>query len=336
MARLLPLSLLGLVMLPGVARASAWETKTMQDVFELREVERPLIIGKGWLESETGVEVKVADGYWGPDGEALSFENARWLYTTEYTQLRYGLTPTMELWARARIHYLRLTNDLYGTDTSGWYLGDPEFGVVQEVLGTRAPLTSIVWKAALKAPAGNEAPGSYIGGPSTFTTFVTTTGTFDATLAAAGKRQLGPAAVGLEVGYVYRFSGLVQYLLETDQNQFLGRIKPGNQVKVSGLVEAQAGPVALVVEPRFEIHSEVQVGTTSEGPIPDANLEPIEGSDGWSLDVDARASFSPNRNVEVLAGATVPVRGEDLMFFPIEDLHPTRGLTWSGAIRIRY
>lgn len=318
------------------AQASAWESKTMQDYWSSREVERPLNLGKGWLEVSAGVEAKRATGYWGPDGERLDFENATWLYTTEYLNVRYGLTRKIEIFGTLPFHYLRLTNDLYGTDTSAVHLGDPHVGMMYDLYRSRSPLTSVVALVDLKLPAGNEAVGSYIGGPGTMSDFVTTTATTDLKLALAAKTQLGPVAVGGQVGYVHYFSGIAQYVVETDQNQFAGRIKPGDMVFLQAQLVAQGGPVAVIITPQFEAHGPTQLGTSSEGLFPDQNLDPVDGSGGWSFGVDTKLVAHASKNADFVLGLNVPIRGEDLMFFPLEDIHPTRGLTWSAAIKFRY
>ncbi|MCB9796219.1 MAG: hypothetical protein H6741_26295 [Alphaproteobacteria bacterium] len=319
------------------ALASAWEAKTMQDPLSQREIERPLIIGKGWLEAGIGADIKPATGYWSSEGELVEFTDASWLYTTERLHIRYGIAPRAELYWIAKGHYLSLTNERLGTDNSGLYWGDPRFGWRFEVLRTSAPLTSVATVMEMKVPLGNEASGSYIGGPSSLQRFVTTTGTADLRLGVDAKRQLiGPLAVGGSLGYVYRFSNIVQYLLETENNQFHGRIKPGAQVYADLQVMAQLGPVAIWAEPGVEWHGPVAMGTTSAGLVPDRNLEIVEGSDGWSLDVDGGVVFNITRNVDVLYGLNVPLRGEDLLFFPIEDIHPTYGLTHSATLELRY
>lgn len=333
-----PLSclLFALLLFPAAAHADAWEAKTMRAPYSTREIERPLLLSKGWLEFGLGADVKLATGYWGSDGSKQDFENAHWLYTTERLDIRYGVAPRAELYWRVPVHYLQLTNDALGTDTSGVYWGDPKFGWRFEAFHSDAPLTSVATVVELKVPLGNEAPGSFISGPSSFQRFVTTTGTPDLRLGVDAKRQFGPVAIGGSLGYVYRFSGLVQYAMETNTFQFLGRIKPGQQVYGDLKLLAQLGPVALHVEPGVEAHGPVLLGTTSPGVLPDKNLEPVEGSDGWSLDVDTGATLNLGHNFDIVYSANVPIRGEDLMFFPIEDIHPTRGVTHSATIKFRY
>ena len=344
MRQYMVMGLLAGLMSPTIASAAAWETKTMQPAFAPREVERSLNIGKGWLEFTFGADVKNADGYWDSEGNAVAFDNAKWLYSTEYVSMRYGLLNRVEINARMPFHYLQLTNDLYGTDTSGVYMGDPHLGLLFELLRTDAPLTSVVAIIDFKMPAGNESPGSQIAGPSTFESFVVSTGTHDLTLGAAAKRQISILSVELNMGWTHRVSALAQYVIETDQNQFAGRIKPGDQLRADLKVTAQLGPLALHVSPKYLTWEEVMLGTSSgqsDGGIgvslfPNRNLEAVEGSDGWSLNVETGVTLHASKALDINLGVDLPIRGEDLMFYPLEEIHPTKGMTYSGSLEVRY
>jgi hypothetical protein len=46
--------------------------------------------------------------------------------------------------------------------------------------------------------------------------------------------------------------------------------------------------------------------------------------------------FNLTRGFDIDLGVSVPVVGEDLQFFPIEDIHPTRGVTYSGTLEARF
>lgn len=336
MRKLLPAVPLALLLLPSSpAEAGGFEAKTMRAPLSSREVERPLIIGKGWLEFGLGADVKQAKGYWGPDGEPLEFDSATWLYTTESLTLRYGIARRAELYWHMPVHYLKLENDL-GANQQGVYIGDPRFGWNFEVYRTDAPLTSVITRVEMKVPAGNEVPGSYIAGPATFTNFITTTGTADLLVGLEGKRQFGIFGVQAGTHYTYRFSGLASYLIETENNQFNARIKPGWIVDadVDGML--QLGPVALIAGGWFLNRDETRIGTTSPGLFPDQNLQPVAESGGWAAGVHGGATLNATRNVDLVLDAELPLRGEDFMFFPIEDLHPTRGVTWSADLEFRF
>ena len=320
----------------GRAIAGAWEAKTMRQPLPAREVERSLILAKGWLQFDLGVDWKVATGYWTPDGEAADFDYARWTYTTERIGIEYGITRRSELDFTLPVHYLRLENETLGTDIQDFGFGDPSFTYKYEVLRRATPLTSVIVYAHVKMPAGNESPGEYIGGPNAISKFVMTSGTFDYTLAAAAKQQAGPVALRLEGGYTYRQSAVVQYLVEVEQYQFSGRIKPGNVVFGDAGLTIQAGPVALDGAAVARVRGETRIGTTGEGQGGNSQLDAVAGSDGWSLDGVASLLVQPTRGIDLIGAVGIPLRGEDLQFFPIEDIHPTRGLTYSGTLELRF
>ena len=335
MIRTLTLAL-GLALASTSAQAGGFEAKTMRDNLSAREVERPLVIGKGWAEFGLGTDVKPATGYWDENGEAADWDNARWLYTTQRLDIRYGMARRGELYWSVKTHYVHLVNEANDTDIPYFGLGDPHFGVRYEPYRSVAPLTSIIVYGDYKAAAGNESPGNYVGGPTTFSAVVLTTGTPDVTLGARAKRQIGPIAITGGIAYVHRFGGLAQYLLETEYNQFAGRIKPGDIKKADLNLMVQVGPVALEGGALLQLRDVTKVGNSSKGFFQSKNLTAIEGSDGWSLDALTSGTLNLTRGLDLVAAVSIPLRGEDLQFFPIEDLQPTRGNTYSGTIEFRY
>ena len=54
--------------------------------------------------------------------------------------------------------------------------------------------------------------------------------------------------------------------------------------------------------------------------------------------VDAQGGILINasRGVDVDLHVNVPLAGQDLQFFPIEDIQPTYGLTFGGNVEMRY
>lgn len=300
------------------------------------EVERPLVIGRGWLEFGLGADIKNATGYWSSTGDAMDFENASWLYTTERLDIRYGIARRGELYWNVPFHYVNLSNDALGTDTSDFGIGDPRFGWKREWFRRDAPLTSVVTDLQFKMPTGKEAPATYVGGPNTVTGFVLSTGTLDAALYLRAKQQAGPLAFTGSVGYVHKFSSVTQYVLEVEEYQFLGRFKPGDEVQAGLEVMAQLGPIALSGDALYRMRMVAEVGTTSDGILPDKHLDPIAGTDGQALDVTPALTVNITRGFDFRAAVGIPVMGEDLMFWPLEELTPTRGMTYSGTIELRY
>jgi hypothetical protein len=316
--------------------SGAFTAKAMREPLSGREVERGLLMPKGWLELSLGYERKVSRAAWSDAGERDDWDSAVWTYQTQRAALRYGLGPRIELGWDVPLHQAHLQNDVLGTDTKDWSVGDPRFHGRFELLEKEAPTTSLALELAYKAPAAKESPGTYIGGPINVSAFVFTTGTPDLSIGLGGKQQFGPASVEVHAAYVRRFSAVVQYLVELENFQFLGRIKPGDLVVVSGDVLLQAGPVALHGGPRITQRGLTRIGTTSGGLSPSTNLDPVAGSDGVTADIDAGLIVNVSRGVDIDLYASLPMMGEDLQFFPIEDIHPTLGRTFGGALELRY
>lgn len=320
----------------GDAHAGGFEGKTMRDPFSNRSVERGLVLGKGWFQINAGSSYKDATGYWDSTGTRQDFESANWLYTTQHVGLRYGLTRNVELSWQVRSHYVGLTNDDLGTDISTFGLGDPIVGVTYQLYRSNAPLTSVVTYARYKSPFANEMPGNYVGGPNTFSNFVLTTGTPDLNIGIAAKKQFGPAAVTVDMSRVHRISALTNYAIETDMNQFNTRVKPGNLNVLDVMGEVQLGPVNLQGGGVYTQRGFFKIGPTSPGWFPHKELENIEGSDGWAFDARLGATINVMQEMDIRAGAQIPLRGEDLMFFPLEDVHPTYGLVYNGELVYRF
>lgn len=318
------------------AFGAAFETKTMRETLPAREMERPLNMPRGWLEFGLAADVKTADGYWSENGEAVDFASASWLYTTESLAVRYGIARRGELFWTFRTHYAQLSNPDLGTDITTFGIGDPTFGYALDLFQRQAPTTDLIAYVKYKAPAANESPGNYTGQANSFTSIVLTTGTPDLTLGLRGKQQVGPAAVTLGVAYMNRFSNTVQWLVETENSQFNARIKPGNQVISDAELLLQLGPVAPYAVGTLVMRDPTRIGQTSEGLFGDRNLDEVEGSGGWSLDLKPGAIVHITRGLDLDLAVSLPMRGEDLQFFPIEDLHPTRGPTFHGAVELRY
>ena len=318
------------------AEAGGFEGKTMRDPFPNRSVERGLVLGKGWFQINAGTSYKDATGYWDSEGTQQDFESANWLYTTQYIGIRYGLTRNVELSWKVRSHYVALTNSELDTDTSMFGLGDPILGVTYQLYKSSTPMTSIVTYARYKAPFANEMPGNYVGGPNSFSNFVLTTGTPDLHLGLAAKKQVGPGAITVDMSHVKRFSALANYAIETDMNQFSTRVKPGdlNVLDVQG--EMQLGPINLQAAGTYTQRGFFKIGPTSGGWLPNKNLEEIEQSNGWALDARVGATVNLFQEMDISANAQLPLRGEDLMFFPLEDVHPTYGLVYTGELVYRF
>jgi hypothetical protein len=327
---------LGGCLLSSAAQSGTFDGKTMRDAHPAREVERKINLTKGWLEFSFGYHHKVGTGAWGADGSRNPFTDARWTYQTEALTIRYGISPRAELWWYAEAHQARLVNDALGTDTRDNALGDQIVGYRLSLFEQEAPLTSVVFEAHMKLASGKEQAGTYIGGPMNVSGFVFSTGTPDLYLGGAAKYALGPIGLTGRVGYMRRLSAVVNYLIEVETYQFQGRMKPGDEIQGELEVLAQIGPVTVSATPKVEYRFKTKMGTSAKGLFPNKNLRPVAGSNGLALDLEGRLRFQINRNFDVELYTLQPLVGEDLQFFPLEDIHPTLGATYGGSLEVRY
>ena len=321
------------------ARADIFVVKTMRTPFPTKQVDRGLKLPKGWLDLSLAYDHKLASGYWDSAGQAVDFSHAKFTYQTEHAVLRYGWTNKWEFTIDLPYHEASLTSDLWPTGTpptSSWGVGDPHIGAVYEIYGEGHPGTSVVAEAYYKGALGNSSPGSSLPGPTSFETFVFTTGTPDLALGVGAKQKLGPIAFTAHARYVHRFSAVVGYLVDSEYNQFAGRIKPGDLVQGDLALELQLGPVWVDAGGYYTLRGITKTGTTAPGPNLNKYLTPVAGSDGSQFDLDVRVGANVSRGVDVSAHGMVPLVGQDLQFFPIEDLQPTRGLTFGGSLDVRY
>jgi hypothetical protein len=319
----------------AITAAALAEPRTMREALSTREVERGLLLPKGWVELSAGFDRHRGIGAWSPEGNPEPFDDADWRYDTWRPTVRYGLGPRVELWGQVPFHRARLTNDALGTDTRDSGIGDPRFGARFELYDREPKRTSVALELAYKGPAAQESPGTYIGGPENVSAFVFTTGTPDLSVGLGAKQALGPLALTVHGAYVRRFSAVVQYVVETDELQFLGRIDPGDLWTAAAELGLQLGPLWLAGGPRYTRRGVTRLGVSSAGWSANDRLADVAGSDGDALDLRLCALANVSRGLDVAVWTDRPLAGEDLQFFPIEDLHPTYGPTWGVAVEVR-
>lgn len=328
-----------LLLCAAPALAGGFQTGNAHAAMATTEVERSLILARGWTEIEVGVGVKDTSGYWAEDGSKATFLGqdgaaARWLYSTERLDIRYGITRYAEVYATVPFHYVRLTNDPQGADASRFGLGDPRMGCKIEWFRKHAPTASVATDLVVRVPVAGGSPGSSLGGPDAEGNLPLSTGTVAIGIELAGKQQFGPIALTGGVGYTHSFAGITEYGLEVAGEPVSGEFKPGDEVRLRLTPAIQIGPLAVGAEIRYLQRAFAGLSTTN-GRAP-REVVAIDGSDGWALDLTPELTANVTRGVDLHAAVGIPVRGEDALYFPLEELTPTRGLTWSGGVEIRY
>lgn len=322
----------------GTAQAVPFGPKSSREVMPAREVERPLDMPRGWSEFTFGHSAKFGNGKWTADGQSESFEHAKWTWHTTLVRWRYGMTRRSDIQWDLPFHYGVLVNDELGTNLRSGNLGDIRLTYRYRLYeAEEAPMTAVVVESSIKGPTGRETPGTYRGGPDQMSTIITSSGSWDVYLGAAARRQVGPSRFTARLGYMRRFSGLTQFVVETDNDQFAGRFKPGDRLQASIEAMAQVGPVALGVAPSFAYRAATKAGVTSSNWInPGSSLVAYEGSDGVEVDLGVTLLVNVTRGFDFMVNANLPLMGEDLQFFPLEDVHPTFGPTFGAAAEVRF
>lgn len=324
----------------GEASASGLQAKADRELYPARQVERPLVLAKGWLQVGLGADAKVASGQWNSEGAFETFSSLpaqpSFTHTTQRLAVSYGLTRHGEITADFRTHWVSLGSRDQGAETTQFGLGDPRFGYRWELYRSLAPLTSIVAVGEVKLPTANQTPGEAIDGQYAFDRVVLTTGTPDLKLGVEGKRQLGPASFALGATWVRRFSGVVDY-------NPLGGISPGSRLFKPGdltLLDAEAmvqlGPVALRAGADFRLRQKALVAPATASIFDEEAVQAMADTAGWGLDLDTGAVVHASRGVDLRLGLRVPLKGEDRIFYPVEDLTSTYGITYSGALDVRF
>ncbi|MBT3219188.1 MAG: hypothetical protein HN348_08865, partial [Proteobacteria bacterium] len=145
----------------------------MRDPLPNREVERPVVLPKGWMELNLGVDGKVGVGVWNSQGRRQRFDGERFGYLTTSAQLRCGLLPRSELWWKAGFHRASFAGH------SALSVQDPSFGVRWLLYRREAPATSVAIEVGGKAPFGRETTSDYLEHQATLPGFSFSTGTPD-------------------------------------------------------------------------------------------------------------------------------------------------------------
>lgn len=319
------------------AEAGLFGPKSSREVMPAREVERPLDMPRGWSEFTFGHKAKIGTGRFDSDGSIVPFEDTSWTYHTSLLRWRFGLSRRVDIQWDIPFHVGRLVNDELGTNLTSGAVGDISFTYRYRLFEKDAPMNAVVLEGMVEGPTGRETPGTYRGGPAQMSQIVTTSGSWDVYGGIAARQQVGPFRFTERAGYMRRFSSLTQFVVETDNDQFAGRFKPGDRFQVSGEALVQLGPVAIAAGPRLAIRGPTKAGVTTDSWWnPGKDLRAYEGSGGLETYIDASLTLNATRGFDVMLQGTLPVVGEDLMFFPLEDVHPTYGPTLGGAVEVRF
>jgi len=355
----------GILLVALPASADMFQHHTSQSDIEQRIVERPLVVGKGWVEVGLGLDWKHTSSEFlaGDGGGSFGFtkgthyedysNNARLNFRRFTLMGRWGFTKGTDLYVRIPFVWNHLANDnemiietgdgeeTRSTSVNTFAIGDVEMGVLIQWLRRQDPNgkfnSSLGSHIDIKAPTGLESPGSYIASPGLVTVMPTGTGTYNWGLDIEYKQQLAFMAVDVRAGFVWRTSGIAQYLIEDQENQFQMRIKPGDAVEWDiDLVFQPARFLALGVGLASEYRFATKVGPSSRSMAQCKECEPIADSEGLMMNGAFLVSITPSRSFQVDLRAEYTLAGLPAFMIPLEDVSPTRGVTVGANVLYRF
>jgi hypothetical protein len=287
-----------LLLFTSVALAGIFTPKTMTEPWPERQVERDLVLPKGWLQiglgfdHKTSTQVRDKDDALQPMDEGVAFS-----YSQMWLRVDQGFSRRIRIYAHAPVVRAALSRD-GETAVETMALGDVRTGIwVQPWLDRRA---IVAGRVELKTPSGVEWPGALQGGPGSRTSFLTGTGTTHIGLTSHGKLQLGnKAALKAVVGYVFTLPSVVGYVVEVD-GYANGWINPGDELngRLEGTVQA-GDALAFSAGATRRMVGNYQVGTSGPS-VWKADLAKIPNSSGQFWDLDAHVSLEPSEHMELI------------------------------------
>ncbi len=348
----------GVLLAAAPASANMFQFHTGQADIEQRMVERPLVVGKGWVEIGLGFNWKHSQSEFlagdsnatvgfVPDTHYVPYDNdARLDFRTFSLDFRWGFTKGTDVYLHVPFLWNQLQNSNLNADgepvnVNTFAIGDIEMGVLIQWLRRVDPAgkfnSSLGTHLDVKAPTGLESGGAYLPSPGLITVLPTGTGTYNFGLDIAFKQQLAFMALNLRAGYVWRASGIAQYLVEDQEHQFQLRIKPGDAVEWDvGLMFQMARFLSLGIGTEWQYRWETKIGPSSRGLAACKECDPIADSDGLFLDGYGEVNVTPSRKLQIDARFGYTLGGRPANLVPLEDVSPTRGMTVAAAVMYRF
>jgi hypothetical protein len=309
----------------------------MQGEQPLRQIDRQLVMPKGWLQVSLSVDQKNSTSYRDANGVLTDRSGGTvWTYRRAWLRIEQGFSPRMTLYAHVPLVQSTLQNDS-NVELRTRALGDVHTGLrYQPWTGTRHKLA---FGVDLKAPSGVEWPSDLIGGASNTSSFLTGTGVTNLNPEVHGRVMVRSfAVVDAHLGYVHKFPAVVGYVLETD-GFGNGWLNPGNEVYARGSLLCQ-------ISDRMSIHGDLKysrraahrIGVSGQS-TSSVELETLKGSEAEYTDAGGGLSFSASEHMEITIGAIAQVGGTDTRTFAhlgLEELSPQPGIESNVEVMLRW
>jgi hypothetical protein len=294
------------------ALAAGVESRTGREPLPARELERPVVLPRGWSAVDTTVAWKHATGWWGRTGGRV--EGApRWRTTTATLGLRHGLTRTVELGASVPWEWGALGQQHMRA------VGDPELSARWLVAHSEPPARSLAVEARHRAAFGHTPFGA---------------GGAVWSLGVVSRVRLGGLRIGADVHAERWTASRVRTVPPSLRGGGPYWVKPGDQWVVASEWLYQAGPLFVAATPEVARRGPLRVG---RGPtlFPAEDYLPEHGPGAWLVDLGLTWGAQLSRGAAAVGGVSWPLAGQGRAFFPTEAIHPTRGRTWYAGVEWR-
>ena len=356
--RLLAAVLVTALVVPATASATWLQPHTRQEAIPQAEIERPLVAGKSWLETDLDFSWKQSDSHWlgtsianlgFTEGEHWESERneGRWDYRRLSFGLRWGFSRHIEFNVRIPVVFAEVWNsrmvneDGSANPISSVGLGDVHTGIRVQALRLQNAdgniSNSLVIGLDMRLPTGAESPGTYIGGPNNVVTIVTGAGTWGWDLYARYRQHLAILGIDVGFGYVLNPSATVMYLIDTETSYFNRSLDPGDVVH---------GDVKVTVQPLKQIAFQVGLDmdyrmATKWGHTVDTlpycrDCPEIPNSEGLYMDLVARLIVDPTQHLGLDMYFEYTLAGRRNFLWPLEEISPSRGWTLGGNVSYRF
>lgn len=320
--------------------AGPFSRKTMHEDWPDRQVDRPLVLPKGWMEAEIAWDRKSTRDFRDEDGDRVRYgRGSTWTYERISLNLRQGFSRRTTLYLKIPWVFARLHNEL-GTETATRALGDVHGGVLWEPwrdglgIGNHLGL-----RLDLKAPSGVEWPGNFAGGPGGTSSFLTGTGTTNLGFHVEYSTHIGgPFGLQAHAGYTFRLPSVVGYVIEVD-GFGNGWLDPGDEavVDVTGIVQL-SDELAFLASAWYSHRGLYKIGTSGESPFRTV-LYPMENTVGNFADLEFGLSYEPDPQIELGFDVRTNVFGSDTRTFAhlgLEEFSPQPGTTLGASGTLRW
>ena len=272
-----------LTLSPGVVWG--WDIPLSQLDYPGKEVERPINLGKGWVEFKIGFDYNYSDFFFNEDGDRIDtyvdpYDVSVETGGTEYPFRMYEKVVSLQIryaWSKgftAGMYFpyiMRHWRSEFNGERNRDSWGDGSFWGTWEIYHRdEGPMISAGCRVLVEVPTGNQSPGR-IPAEKTIGAYMNENifgrGTYSLNLSLLGKVQYSHFAFEGEAGYRYRIPETVQYMIPNSGT--IGMMDYGDEIffKPTIMFQAPGGVTALsyVLFPFITIPYHAIWGGTAEG-----------------------------------------------------------------------